>query len=144
MHTVVIATGNSDRGDEAAPRRVLELIGNQPGVELRDVSSLNEGLARDIGSAREVVFINSTPELGEPWVESAPPRRGAGFQAHDARDLVAVATAVHHFHGRAYACHVPGLDFSPGSPLTPYAEFRARQAVCLLRRILGSYANSTD
>ena len=136
MQTILIATGDPRRGDAAVAHRVLELLGSQPNVEMQTVVHLESALAAQIAPADEIVFIDAARELGDPWVESAPPTQDTN--PTDPRGLIALSRALFQFQGRAYVIHVPGLDFSEGAPLTDYAEARARQAVDILRRFLAA------
>ncbi|MEZ5351488.1 MAG: hypothetical protein R2762_02540 [Bryobacteraceae bacterium] len=133
MQTIVIASGDSRRGDEGVAHRVLELLGAEPNVFVHDVPKLNAGLAEEIGRAEDVMFIDASKELGDPWVE---PARGAS----DTAEIVDLARSNFSFRGNAYVCHVPGLDFSEGTRLTAYAEARARKAVDLVKRFLSAVA----
>lgn len=137
MQTVFIASGDSRSGDAAAVHRVLELLGHPPNVFMHDVPKLTATLAEEIASANEVIFIRPEARLGEPWVDPAPSRRSLDpAQPLDPNGLVGLARALYDFQGNAYVCHVPGLDFSEGAPLSPYAESRAKQAADLLKRFL--------
>ncbi len=131
MQTIVIAAGDSRRGDEGVAHRVLELLGAEPNVFVHDVARLSDGLAEEIGGAEDVMFIDASRELGDPWVE---PARGASETA----EIVDLARRRFSFRGNAFVCHVPGLDFTEGSRLTAYAESRARKAADLVRRFLGA------
>lgn len=129
MNTVLIAAGDWTKGDQGAPHRVIELLGRKPNVLVSEVLGITPSLAEQIAPADEVIFIDAANELGEPWLEPAGnPSRFV--------DLVNMARSLFRFQGKAYVCHVPGLDFSDGAPLTHYAESRARQAAQLLQRFL--------
>jgi hypothetical protein len=129
--TILIAAGNYFHGDEAVSHRVLSLLGSQQGVSMHDVLQWTGELAPKIAQATEVVFVDSHPELGEPWMETLDSRSPAGRIVDRAREQF-------QFSGRAYLCHVPGLEFNHGAiGLTSYAESRARQAAGLLRKFLG-------
>ncbi|MEZ5403415.1 MAG: hypothetical protein R2729_27285 [Bryobacteraceae bacterium] len=129
MQLIVIAAGDTGRGDEGVAHRVLELLGAEPNVFVHDVSQLDKALAEEIAPADEVLFIDSSRELGDPWVEPA-------CGAAEAAEIVDLARSRYCFRGHAYVCHVPGLEFSEGSRLTAYAEARARKAADLVRRFL--------
>ncbi len=138
MSTLIIAAGDVHRGDEAAPGRVLELLGDQPNVQVQQVQSLSPGLAADMSAVEEVVFINSHASLGDPWMEPV----GTSESDETAR-VVNLARSLFDFHGHAYACHVPGIDFDEGMTLSPYAESHALQAAGLVRRILSGDRHQT-
>jgi len=131
METLLLAAGEVGRGDEAAPHRVLELLGNKPNVVMHNVSRWSDGLAEEIARADRVMFIDQARELGDPWME---PTGGESAPAA----LVALARNLYRFSGRAYVCYVPGLDFSEGTDLSPYGEVRARQAAELIQRFLAA------
>lgn len=136
MQTVFIASGDSLHGDAAAVHRVLELLGHPPNVYMHDVPHLTPTLAAEIARAKDVVFIHPDRKLGEPWVEPATPHKVDDSQPLDAGGLISLARALYEFRGNAYVCHVPGLEFTEGRGLSPYAESRARQAADLLRRFI--------
>ncbi len=95
-----------------------------------DVVQWSPELAPKIAQAEEVVFVDAVDRLGEPWMELLDGRTSAG-------QIVMQARKDHKFRGRAYHCHVPGLEFGRRAiGLTPYAESRARQAAGLLRKFL--------
>jgi Ni,Fe-hydrogenase maturation factor len=131
MQTLLIATGDERRGDEAATGRVLELVGSDPNVRTRRISQFGDSLAEEIGEAESVMFIDPAHELGDPWMEPAGGETGS-------TSLLSLARSAYQFRGQAYVCHVPGLDFSEGAELSPYAEQRARQAAALIRRFLSA------
>lgn len=122
-------------GDEAVAHRVLELLGAEPNVYVHDVRALTPVLAEELGDADDVMFIDASHELGDPWVE---PAKGAS----EPGEIVELARKRYSFRGNAYVCHVPGLDFTEGGRLTAYAESRARKAVSLVRRFLSGAASS--
>lgn len=129
-----IAAGSYLHGDEAVSHRVLSLVGSPDGVAMYDVLRLSGELAPRIASAEEVVFIDVEERLGDPWMEPLDRRTVAG-------EIVDRARREHQFHGRAYHCHVPGLEFGDRAiGLTPYAESRAQQAAGLLRKFLAPTA----
>ena len=97
---------------------------------MHDVSQLSQELSRQIAGAAEVVFVDCEGRLGEPWMEPVDRRTHAGR-------IVDAARRDFQFSGRAYLCHVPGLEFNGGGGLTAYAEARARQAAGLIRKFLG-------
>ena len=129
--TMLIASGDYLRGDEAVPHRVLSLLGSRTGVSMHDVPRLNPELSRQIAGAAEVVFVGPDGRLGEPWMEPVDWRTDAGR-------IVDAARRDFQFNGRAYLCHVPGLEFNGNRTLTAYAEARARQAAGLIRKFLGA------
>lgn len=131
MQTLLIAAGDARHGDEAVTRRVLQLLDPNPDVGMQDVPRLSDGLAQDIAGANTVMFIDSARELGEPWMEPAGGDTPTGC-------IVNLARSLYRFEGSAYVCYVPGLDFSEGATLSPYAEQRARQAADLIRRFLAA------
>jgi hypothetical protein len=137
VQTIFIASGDAQKGDAAAAHRVLEILGSRPNVFMHDVPKLTSSMAEEIAAANEVVFIHPERQLGEPWVEPAPGIQLPRHAEHlDPTGLVGLARALYKFRGNAYVCHVPGLDFSEGAGISPYAESRARQAADLLRRFL--------
>lgn len=132
--TMLIAAGNYLHGDEAVSHRVLSLLGSQSGVAMYDVLQLSGDLASKFARAQDVVFVDVEERLGEPWMEPLDRRTTAG-------QIVDRARRDHQFRGRAYHCHVPGLEFGRRAVgLTPYAESRAKQAAGLLLRFLGARA----
>jgi hypothetical protein len=131
--TMLIAAGSNAYGDQAVSHRVLSLLGSVDGVSMHDVSQWSGELARQIAGAAEVVFVDADEHLGEPWMEPLDRHTAAGR-------IVDRARRDHQFRGRAYHCHVPGLQFSASSELTAYAESRARQAAGILRKFLGAAA----
>ena len=132
MTTLIIAAGDIRKGDEAAPSRVVELLGLQPDdIQVHQVKSLRPGLAQELGPANEVVFIGADECLGQPWMEPV-----GTSDANETAQIVNLARRLFNFSGKAYVCHVPGIDFDEGMTLSPYAESHARQAASLIRRLL--------
>jgi hypothetical protein len=132
--TLFIAAGDYLNGDEAVSHRVLSLLGTPNGVAMFDVMQWSGELAPKIAQAEEVVFVEAEHRLGEPWLEPVDGRTTTGR-------IVDRARRDYQFRGRAYHCHVPGLEFGRHAiGLTAYAESRARQAAGILRRFLGATA----
>jgi hypothetical protein len=130
--TLFIAAGDYLNGDDAVSHRVLALLGAPTGVSMFDVVQWSGELAPKIARAQEVVFVDAEQQLGEPWLEPVDGRTTTGR-------IVDRARRDFQFRGRAYHCHVPGLEFGRRSiGLTAYAESRARQAAGILRRFLGA------
>jgi hydrogenase maturation protease len=135
VHTVVLAIGNTLRGDDGVAGRVADLLGTHSGVDVRRVHQLTPELAEEIAHAAAVVFVDADPEAGEARLDRLvpAPRRSAFTHAVTPCELVLLAEQLYGFQGAAYLCHVPAEKFTAGDSLSEVAEEGAHAAAhCVL------------
>jgi len=137
--TLLIAIGNTLRRDDGAAHRVLELVGPAPGMRAVNCHQLTPEVAEDVAGADQVVFIDADLRPGEARLEVL--EAGAGWNAlggHALRpwEVLALAVKLFGFGGKAWLCHVPGVDFEEGEGLSSTAERNALAAADLLRDIV--------
>jgi hydrogenase maturation protease len=134
--TILIGIGNALRRDDGVAHRVLELLGPFRNAVTRSCLQLAPEMAEDIAPAETVVFIDADVNPGLPSLELLTRARslsaGLTHSVSPCR-LVTLARNLYGFHGVAYLCRVPGVDFSEGEGLSPEAESNANSAAGLLR-----------
>jgi hydrogenase maturation protease len=133
MRTLLIACGNSLRGDDGVAHRVLELLGAR--AEARSVMQLTPELAAEIAGFDTVVFLDAAAGIQTVIIEDVPQPTAPAPLSHVSRssEVVALSIALFGFHGRALECRIPVADFAAGQQLSPVAERFANQAAQLLR-----------
>jgi hydrogenase maturation protease len=138
MFVLLIAIGNSLRRDDGAGHRVVELLAPPPEVVVRRVFQLTPELAEELAGAGGVIFIDASVAVSQVTIEPVPEDAGASPLSHSLApgEVVALARALYGFAGRAWLCHVPGVDFRDGEGLSPAAEANARTAAAQLRALL--------
>jgi len=132
MRTLLIASGNSLRGDDGVAHRVLQLLDVK--VEARSVMQLTPELAADIAAFDTVVFLDAAVGSETVTIEDVPKPTAPAALTHLSRpsEIVALSAALFGFRGRALECRIPVADFAPGRQLTPLAERFAKEAAQLL------------
>lgn len=138
MHALVVAVGNTLRGDDGVGHRVADLLGARPGVEVTRVHQLMPELAEEMARATTVVFVDADVEASAAWLERVTPKAQHTPITHTMtpNELVMLAGRLYGFQGAAYLCHVPAEDFTPGGALTAAAEAGAHAAVDMLPILL--------
>ena len=135
MHTLVLAIGNTLRGDDGVAAHVADLLGTRAGVAVRRVHQLAPELAEEMAHAVAVVFVDADPGVAEARLERlAPaPQRSPFTHKVTASELVMLAEKLYGFQGAAYLCHVPAEDFTESDSLSEVAKAGARAAAqCVL------------
>lgn len=132
MRTLIVASGNSLRGDDGVAHRVLELLDAR--AESRSVLQLTPELAAEIANVDTVIFIDAAVDGSVVTVEPVPRPTSPPALTHvsNPSDIVALSAALFGFRGRALQCRIPVTDFAPGEGLSPYAENFAQEAARLL------------
>ena len=135
MHTVVLAIGNTLRGDDGVAAHVADLLGARSGLDVRRVHQLTPELAEEIAHATAVVFVDADPGVTEARLERMvrAPQRSAFTHTVSPGELVLLAEQLYGFQGAAYMCHVPAENFTECDSLSAVAEEGARAAAqCVL------------
>ncbi len=135
MHIVVLAIGNTLRGDDGVADHVADLLGARAGVDVRRLHQLTPELAEEIAHAAAVIFVDADPEVAEARLERLvpAPQRSAFTHTVTPGDLVILAEQLYGFQGVAYLCRVPAENFAEGESLSEVAEAGARAAAeCVL------------
>ena len=137
METVLVAIGNTLRGDDGVAHRVLEYIGEMSGVRSLAVHQLTPEIAQEIAGAVRVFFIDADTRPGEPAMEAIDgevTEHSPIGHTMTAREVAALSRSLFGFLGSAWLVRVPGYDFSATEALSPRAEKNARAAVAILTR----------
>ncbi len=138
MPVLLIAIGNSLRRDDGAGHRVVELLAPPPAVAVRNVFQLTPEIAEDLTGYGTVVFVDASVATDEVKLEPVEPGAGPAPISHSLApaEVIALARELFGFEGRAWLCHVPGVDFEDGEGLSAVAEANARTAAARLRALL--------
>ncbi len=141
MRTLLIAVGNVLRRDDGAAHRALKLLGGT-----RSVMQLTPEMAPEIAPYDRVFFLDADVSAGEPRIERVTPDAGAGPLAHShtPAQIVQLAEQLYGFHGAAFLCRIPGVDFGMGESLSLIAEANAAAAARLVRRALRRRAKAAE
>ena len=127
MRTLLIAIGNPLRRDDGAAHRALELLGGT-----RAVMQLTPEIASEIALFDRVLFLDADIEAGESRIERVAGQAGGSFTHHlTAAAVVHLAEHLYRFHGEAFLCRIPGVDFGVGDGLSAEAEANVAAAVRL-------------
>jgi hydrogenase maturation protease len=135
LHTVVLAIGNTLRGDDGVADHVADLLGARAGMDVRRVHQLTPELAEEIAHATAVVFVDADPGVAEARLERLVPAPQRSPLTHTVTpgELLLLAEHLYGFQGVAYLCHVPAENFTESDSLSEVAEAGARAAVeCVL------------
>jgi hydrogenase maturation protease len=132
---LVIAVGNTLRGDDGVGHRVADLLSEPPGMEIRRVQQLTPELAEALARVGTVVIVDADVDARAVRLErlTAIPQRAPIAHIVSPSELVRLAEQLYGFQGKVYLCRVPAEDFVAGAALTPVAEAGAQAAV---RKIL--------
>jgi Ni,Fe-hydrogenase maturation factor len=114
-NTLVIAIGNSRRGDDGVAQQVLRALSARAQIHRREVAQLTPDLAAEIAVYQLVVFVDADGLALHPRIEPvnnvpAPTLTRVSTPG----EIVALAQVLFEFKGRAYTCFVPARSFSPG------------------------------
>jgi hydrogenase maturation protease len=135
---LLIAVGNPLRGDDGVAHRVLELLGPEVAaemeVETRSVLQLTPELAAEMAGFESVVFLDAAVDSRSVTIREVPGLCGPASLTHVSRpsEIVALATKVFGFKGRALQCRIPVDHLDAGEGLSAQAESFAREAAGLL------------
>jgi hydrogenase maturation protease len=135
VHTIVLAIGNTLRGDDGVAAHVADLLGARSGLDVRRVHQLTPELAEEMAQAATVVFVDAAPGVAAARLERLlpAPRRSPFAHSVSPGELVMLAEQLYGFKGAAYLCHVPVEKFTEGDSLSEAAKAGARAAVeCVL------------
>jgi len=132
--TLLVASGNSLRGDDGAAQRVLELVGPEAKAEMRSVMQLTPELAAEMAGFDTVIFLDAAADSETVTVTEVPKPEGPASLTHVSRpsEIVALASALFDFKGRAFECRIPAHDFDTGEGLNARTETFAREAARLV------------
>ncbi|MBZ5590992.1 MAG: hydrogenase maturation protease [Acidobacteriia bacterium] len=138
MAALVVAVGNTLRGDDGVAHRVADLLGARPEVDVRRVHQLTPELAEEMAHATTVVFVDADVEASAVRLERLTPNAQRAPITHTMtpNELVMLAERLYGFQGAAYLCRVPAEDFAAGGALTPVAEAGARAAARKVAELL--------
>lgn len=128
--TLLVACGNTVRGDDGVAHAVLALIPPASGHSTRSVQQLTPELACDLAPFSRAVFIDADVEANAITIEplkAASPRARLSH-ASTAEEIVALGRALFGFTGEAFLCRVPGKNFDPCDAPAPEVLQIARQA----------------
>jgi hydrogenase maturation protease len=127
---VVVCLGNLDRGDDAAGRKVANMLREtaSPGVEIMELGGEATALLEAIDGAAEAILVDACVSGAPPGtilrfdVASAPlPQAGFGGSTHGLGLAVAVelARALGRLPPVCVVYAVEGESFALGAPLSP-------------------------
>lgn len=122
VRILLIACGNSLRGDDGAAEVVLRSIAPSKDVVCRAVQQLTPELAEDLAGYDRVVFLDAdaaSHHLAIEQVHATRPAHSVLTHASTATEIVTMARALFGFAGEALVCGIPARDFQAGASLSP-------------------------
>jgi hydrogenase maturation protease len=138
VNTLLIACGNSLRGDDGIAHEVLRLVECGQGYQVRHVHQWVPELAEEISRFQRVVFMDA--DVGTSFPVSAPVGAQQTGQllshASSPSEIVALSSALFGFEGEATLFRIPAKDFSPGERLSGDRWEKAAEAARELHRLL--------
>jgi hydrogenase maturation protease len=143
MRTLLLACGNTLRGDDAAAHAVLDLIAPTSLHATRAVHQLTPELAPEVARFSRVVFIDADAESKAVRIEplNAAPQnlisQGSPLtHASTPEEVVALASALFGFSGQAFVCRIPAQHFDAGEAPAPEVLQFAREAASQIARLI--------
>lgn len=138
--SLVIAIGNPLRRDDGVAYQVAKALAARPGLHKRKVMQLTPELAAVMPAYRTVVFVDADSGADEAGIRAIDEVAAPSPLTHASTpaQVVALARVLFGFAGRAYVCHVPVTDLSPGEGLSPLAQQFAEQATGEIEHIMGA------
>jgi hydrogenase maturation protease len=130
QETLLVACGNTLRGDDAAAHAVLELIGSGTNHTVREVRQLTPELAADIAQFSRVVFIDADAGAKGVITEALRAKTTRSPLTHSAtpEEIVALAKTLFGFTGEAFLCRIPAQRFEAGELPAPRVLQFAQEA----------------
>lgn len=136
---LVVGVGSELRTDDAAGRRVVEVVAalGLHGVEVRSAHQLTPELAADIVGRRLVIIVDASVEVSRVTVRRADPSENPGVVSHhiDVGALVAMAELLGQAPAQVVTVAIPAHDLALGTELsstTAQAVLAAVERVRLL------------
>jgi hydrogenase maturation protease len=141
---VVFGYGNPLRGDDGVGWRVAEAVGEEWGgqVLVRTGQQPVPEWVEDLGHADVAYFVDASLVVATPELQLVSTAVDTGpVESHglNPAQLMGLARAVHGRSPRAFALHVPAVDFDFGDSLSPVAVDGFRAAVRLLDAHIASW-----
>jgi len=144
---VCIAIGNSLREDDGVAHHALRLIAPNDNVRLLQVFQLAPELACEIARA-DLVFFLDADASAETTMLTPIETDGAygGPMAHSMSpaEVVAIASDLYAFAGKALLCRIPAKQFGFGEELTAAAKAAARSAAKVIVEYVALHATNPD
>jgi Ni,Fe-hydrogenase maturation factor len=118
--------------------RVADLLGEPADVRILRTLQVTPEIAAELVSFDCVIFVDADVFVGSVRLERLTPASSAQGRAplsHSltAAEVLALAEALLGFHGTAWICRVPSVDFGTGCGLSAAAEAGAHEAAAVLR-----------
>lgn len=140
---LLLALGNSLRGDDGVAGQVLALLPIRPDVSLQALLDLTPEMASGLAGFDLVVFIDADIHAADVQVEELSVDaagenglRSTLTHGGTPAGIVALARQLFSFMGRALLCRIPAVDFAPGEGLSQKAKAGSVAAARRLEKIL--------
>jgi hydrogenase maturation protease len=139
---LVIGVGSTLRGDDAAGRRVAELVEqlHVPHVRTMSVTQLVPELAARIAVARAAIFVDACAdqEMNTVTIRQLANGLSAGMSSHAGgpQELLALAETCYGFAPPAWLVAVPGADFALTDQLSAAAQKHIAAAAWAIESLL--------
>jgi len=139
MFVLLIACGNPLRRDDGvAAEAVQEIRRIASNVDIRLVHQLAPELAAEFAGYSAIVLVDADKAAGEVRIEKLGEQRASAALSHHFHPaaVVDLARSLFDFHGDAFLCHIPAMDFRPGCGLTARGRRQSRRAVIAIGTLL--------
>lgn len=140
MRTLLIAIGNSLRGDDGVAWRLAESAPSAWTTEF--VVQLTPEWAAAITGYQRVIFADASVECVEPMLRAVGTSEDSPAFSHDTTPecVVHLARQLFGFAGEAWTCHIPAYSFDTPEVLTEDCALGLQRA----KDLLWSAARQTD
>jgi Ni,Fe-hydrogenase maturation factor len=130
VNTLLIACGNSLRGDDGVAHEVLCLVEYGRGFHGRHVHQWVPELAEDISRFQRVVFMDADVGATVPVLVPVSGERTRSPLSHASSplEIVALSRALFGFEGEALVYRLPAGTFAPGEHLSADQQHLAAEA----------------
>jgi hydrogenase maturation protease len=142
IHTLVIASGNPLRGDDAIGPAAAEIVKSwqTPGVKVLSVHQLVPELIDEMNEVERVLFIDAASYTGDQAFTACvvePKQSRRFFGHHDTpANLLALSRDLDARAPEAWLVTISADSFDHGDVITPLAEGNLREAVEWIRAFL--------
>ena len=141
MHTLVVASGNRLRGDDAVGPAGADIVKSwqTPGVEVLAVHQLAPELIDEMKRVERVLFIDAGMNLDSAFQTSiVEPKQSRRFFGHHETpaNLLALLHALEGRAPKAWLVSISALSFDHGEELTKNAQNHLQAALVWIRDFL--------
>jgi len=138
--SLLVAIGNTLRGDDAAAHRLADLVAAGPDLRVVRVLQLTPELAPDLAGMAHVIFADADAQADAATLEPLGDDGHEPALTHSLSPaaLIGMAQRLYGFAGTADLCRLPARDFAIGAPLSAIADLGIQEAAKLIQGMRGA------